>query len=165
MLIYGISRAVNAHAEFRMSVGEDGVPGMHDVVHPGYTVFHPQDETFSALWTQYDASFPVFYRRYLEDVAAYGSTPVPAPKPACPEGTFDISCIPWSHFTSFNLNLKNGDRYLSPIFTMGKYEQSGGKVLLPLALQVHHAVCDGFHAARLLREVEEWAQAFVPQGV
>ena len=27
--------------------------------------------------------------------------------------------------------------------------------LLPLALQVHHAVCDGFHACRLVREAQE----------
>ena len=38
---------------------------------------------------------------------------------------------------------------------MGKYVEREGRILLPLALQVHHAVCDGFHACRLTREVRE----------
>ena len=29
-------------------------------------------------------------------------------------------------------------------------------VLLPLAAQVHHAVCDGFHLCRLIGEVRAW---------
>ena len=30
----------------------------------------------------------------------------------------------------------------------------GERVLLPLAVQVHHAVCDGFHLSRLIADVE-----------
>lgn len=32
---------------------------------------------------------------------------------------------------------------------MGKYYTQGDKVLMPLAIQVHHAVCDGFHVGRM----------------
>lgn len=31
---------------------------------------------------------------------------------------------------------------------------------LPLAVQVHHAVCDGFHVSRLLNELQEWLDYF-----
>lgn len=34
---------------------------------------------------------------------------------------FNVSCIPWSSFTGFNLNLQNGYDYFLPIFTIGKY--------------------------------------------
>ncbi len=30
-----------------------------------------------------------------------------------------------------------------------------GKYLLPLAIQVHHAVCDGFHVCRFVNELQE----------
>ena len=33
---------------------------------------------------------------------------------------------------------------------MGKYYKENDKILLPLAIQVHHAVCDGFHICRFL---------------
>jgi chloramphenicol O-acetyltransferase type A len=45
--------------------------------------------------------------------------------------------------------------FFAPMFTLGKYDKQGEKVLLPLAVQVHHAVCDGFHVARLINELQE----------
>ena len=42
-----------------------------------------------------------------------------------------------------------------PIFTLGKYYEEDGKILLPLAVQVHHAVCDGFHICRFVNELQE----------
>lgn len=56
-----------------------------------------------------------------------------------------MSMVPWASFEAFHLNLQKGYDYLPPIFTMGRFHEEGGKVLLPLAVQVHHAVCDGFH--------------------
>lgn len=38
---------------------------------------------------------------------------------------------------------------------MGKFEEEGGKILLPLAVQLHHAVCDGFHLCRLVNELQD----------
>ncbi len=34
---------------------------------------------------------------------------------------------------------------------------------LPLAVQVHHAVCDGFHVSRLINELQSWLDAFLAQ--
>nr|AGY62888.1 acetyltransferase [Escherichia coli] len=39
---------------------------------------------------------------------------------------------------------------------MGKYYTQGDKVLMPLAIQVHHAVCDGFHVGRMLNELQQY---------
>ena len=63
--------------------------------------------------------------------------------------------IPWASFTAFNLNLQKGYDYLPPIFTMGKLSQRGDRWLLPLAAQVHHSVCDGFHLSRFLSELQQ----------
>lgn len=41
------------------------------------------------------------------------------------------------------------------IDTLGKYYEEDGKILLPLAVQVHHAVCDGFHICRFVNELQE----------
>ena len=58
-------------------------------------------------------------------------------------------------FEGFNLNLKKGYDYLLPIFTFGKYYEDGGKYYIPLSIQVHHAVCDGFHVCRFLDELQD----------
>ena len=77
------------------------------------------------------------------------------PKPNIPENNFSVSMIPWTTFEGFNLNLKKGYEYLLPIFTMGKYYEERGRYILPLAIQVHHAVCDGFHVCRFINELQD----------
>ena len=61
--------------------------------------------------------------------------------------------VPWTSFEGFHLHLPKGNTYLLPIFTMGRYEERDGKWWLPLAIQVHHAVCDGFHVCRFVGEL------------
>ena len=76
------------------------------------------------------------------------------PQKIRPENTFDISMIPWFTFSCFNLNIKNDGKYLLPIFIMGKVFENNGKKMLPLAIQVHHAVCDGYHIGLFLEGLE-----------
>ena len=42
-----------------------------------------------------------------------------------------------------------------PIFTLGRYLERDGRTLLPLAVQIHPSAADGFHTARLVRDLEE----------
>ena len=76
-------------------------------------------------------------------------------KPNPPANTFPVSMIPWLSFEGFNLNLQRGYSYLLPIFTFGKYYEENGKFYIPLSIQVHHAVCDGFHTCRFVNELQE----------
>jgi len=43
----------------------------------------------------------------------------------------------------------------TPIVTLGKYFERDGKVYIPVAIQLHHAVCDGFHAGRFMTELQK----------
>ncbi|MBT2286578.1 hypothetical protein J7E78_23935 [Paenibacillus polymyxa] len=78
-------------------------------------------------------------------------------KPNEPPNIFPVSSIPWVNFMGFNLNIYNEGTYLLPIFTMGKYVQQNDKVYLPLSIQLHHAVCDGYHAGVLFTELQSLA--------
>jgi chloramphenicol O-acetyltransferase len=37
----------------------------------------------------------------------------------------------------------------------GKYECENGKLVMPLTMQIHHAVADSFHTARFFKDVED----------
>ena len=159
VMIHGIAKIVNRHKEFRMTLNTENTVGYFDVVHPSYTVFHPDSETFSSLWTLYQEDFGSFYAQYLEDQKTYGSKRQFEPKKTR-EDVFCISCIPWLSYTSFQLNLPKGNDYLLPIFTFGKFTQKGPLLSLPFSLQIHHAACDGFHVARFIHELQAWANTF-----
>lgn len=160
VMIFGISLIVNRHEEFRMAIDKQGNIGFFDESNPCYTIFHKDDETFSDIWTTYSSDFQIFYTNYLEDIRQFSDIKGMNGKPMLASNIFTISCIPWTSFTGFNLNLEKGYDYLPPIFTLGKYFSQNDKLLLPLSIQVHHAVCDGFHVARFVNELQEWINTF-----
>lgn len=153
-MLYAITTIVNRHREFRTAINPQGQLGFYQEMHPCYTVFHKDDETFSNIWTTYAPEYRDFLANYQLDQQCYGSCKGMMGKPEPPENTFPVSMIPWASFTGFNLNLQKGYDYLLPIFTMGKFYQEKDKTLLPLAVQVHHGVCDGFHLCRFVEELQ-----------
>lgn len=154
-MLYYITTIVNRHSEFRTAINQSGELGIYDEMIPSYTIFHKNTETFSDIWTAYMPDFETFVAAYENDMQRYGSNHGMIGKPDVPENAFTVSMIPWSTFESFNLNLQKGYDYLIPIFTMGKYYKEDEKIILPLAIQVHHAVCDGFHICRFVNELQE----------
>lgn len=160
VLIYLTTFVVNKHTEFRTALNEEGKLGVFESMSPCYTVFQPESETFTSVWTPYDPDFPVFYQECLNDIKAYGQSKNFMAKPNAPDNLVNFSSIPWVTFTGFNLNLPRATNYLLPIFTTGKYVTQNDQLLLPIAIQVHHAVCDGYHVARFVNELQEAIHQF-----
>ena len=152
-MLYLLTKTVNQFEQFRTAFRPDGSLVIYEQLSPSYTIFHPQTETFSTLWTEYSGDYTTFCRRYEEDLARYGKIERMVAKPDQPENCFDVSMIPWNSFDGFNLNVA-GFRHLLPIFTLGKYREVDGRWLIPISAQVHHAVCDGFHLCRMLEELQ-----------
>lgn len=154
-MLYYLTTIVNRHPEFRTAISQSGELGVYSEMLPSYTVFHRDTELFSELWTSYDPDLEAFCAAYERDVQQYKEHGGLLGKPGCPKNVFNVSMIPWTTFEGFHLNLQKGYEYLLPIFTMGKYKKENGRILLPLAVQVHHAVCDGFHVCRFVNELQE----------
>lgn len=162
-LLYFITKVVNEHAEFRMSFDEFGNLGVFDKMLPCYTVFHKDSETFSNIWTDYADDYTEFCKAWNHDMEEFGNVKKMIAKPNPPENNFPVSMIPWTSFDGFNLNLQKGYDYLLPIFTLGKFYEENGSYLLPLAIQVHHAVCDGFHVCRFVNELQNYIFMSMPR--
>lgn len=154
-MLHALTTAVNRHAEFRTAFSAGGALGVYSDMVPCYTVFHRESETFSNLWTEYFPRYEDFLAAYETDLQLYGDRLGMTGKPGVPENSFPVSMVPWASFEGFNLNLQKGYDYLLPIFTIGRYREEGERTLLPLAAQVHHGVCDGFHLCRFLNDVQE----------
>ena len=152
--IWALATVVNRHDEFRMCLTANDEPAVWPVVHPAFTVFNAERETFACVWTPYDPDFGMFHDRAAALLAEHSQATAFFPQGAPPPNTFDVSSLPWASFTGFNLNIADGWDHLAPIFTLGRYSERDGRVLLPLAVQAHHAAADGFHATRLVNELQ-----------
>ena len=153
--IWAISSVVNRHAEFRMTLVNEKTPATWDIVHPAFTVFNAERETFANVWTPFHADFPTFHANAADVLTEHRNTTSFQPQPDMPANTFDISSVPWVSFTGFSLHMRDGWKHLLPILTLGRYREVQGRTTMPLAIQIHHAAADGFHTARLIQELQE----------
>lgn len=158
-MLWLLTDTVNDFEEFRTHLSPEGV-GIFDTMHPSYTIFNKENENFSAIWTEFCPDYTTFEARYRADVEQYRHSTDFAPKSGKPENTFDVSMIPWASFSSFSLHIHGDGKYLLPIFTMGKAFEQDGKTRLPLAIQVHHAACDGFHVSRFVETLQSKINSF-----
>ena len=71
-IIYAITRIVNNHKEFRMSLDSENRLGYYTEMDPSYTIFHKDNNTFSNIWTEYNQNFIEFYKSYEKDMKEYG---------------------------------------------------------------------------------------------
>ncbi|TDE94813.1 type A chloramphenicol O-acetyltransferase [Occultella glacieicola] len=152
--IWALGTIVNAREEFRMCLTESDAPAVWPVLHPSFTLFNAERETFSSVWAPYDPDFATFHDGAAALLDRHRDSTEFFPVGGGPPNTFDVSSLPWASFTGFNLNIRDAWRHLAPIFTLGRYQEGDGRVFLPLALQVHHAAADGFHSARFVNELQ-----------
>ena len=72
-MLYHLTTIVNRLAEFRTAINEAGDLGVYSNMHPCYTVFHKDTETFSNLWTAYTPDLGQFCAAYEADLRKYGA--------------------------------------------------------------------------------------------
>lgn len=158
-MIWLLTKTVNEMPEFRTSLTEEGL-GIYDSMHPMYTVFNKENKNFSGIWSYFSEEYAEFLRSYDADAREYSKSTRYAPKEGTPPNSFNISMAPWTTFTSFNINVYDEGKFLLPIFTMGKHFEQDGKRLLPLAIQAHHAVCDGYHIGLFVEKLQKHIDNF-----
>ena len=158
-MIWLLTKTVNDMPEFRTCLTEEG-PGIYDSMHPMYTVFNKEKKNFSGIWSYFSEDYSEFLENYQADVQRYSKSTRYAPKEGTPANSFNISMVPWLEFTAMNFNVYDEGKFLLPIFTMGKFFERDGKRYLPLAIQVHHAVCDGYHIGLFVEKLNEYIDRF-----
>lgn len=151
-MLYLLTKTVNQFEEFRTQLVHDEVV-IFDEIMPAYTILNPETKAFVSIHTEWNADYRQFLLNHIRNVEKYQNAQTIKPQASQPINVFDVSMIPWETFSAFNLNIISNGIHLLPIFTMGKTFQQQGKTLIPLAIQVHHAVCDGFHVHQFLNEL------------
>ncbi|MGN0482811.1 MAG: CatA-like O-acetyltransferase [Lachnospiraceae bacterium] len=156
-MIYAIAKTVNEMDQMKLFLLPNKTPAIYDVRHPVFTIFHPENETFSDLWTEYDPDFDTFYAEFERVRNTYGTPEHYGIKgrPDQPENFFCVSCVPWLDFTSASTLVPGGEPQMFPIIHFGKYTRDeNGKVTMPVALTIGHAAADGYHAGRFFEGLQ-----------
>ena len=158
-MLWLLSAVVNEMEEFRTAAMPEGV-GIFDFMHPSYTVLNPETRRFCSVWSPFQWNKEEFMRRCRDDITHFQKAETFLPCPDMPLNVFHISMIPWVNFSAFHLDIRSSGEYLLPIFTIGKFCEKDGRRMLPLALQVHHAVCDGYHIGVFVEKLQQKISSF-----
>lgn len=62
-----------------------------------------------------------------------------------PKNFFDVSYLSWVKCRSFDIQVFDEGKFLSRVVTLGKFEEECKDTVMPLTMNIHHAVADGFH--------------------
>ena len=153
LMLWVVSKVINNHDEFKYSWDNEGNLIRWDYVSPSYTDFHSDDENFTKMFTEYSDDLTEFYGRVMADRERYKNDRAILDNQ--PLNFFDVSCLPWVRYKHFDVHVFDEGKFLAPVVTWGKYEQTEDKLLMPLTMNIHHAVADGFHLSRFFNEVQE----------
>ena len=76
-----------------------------------------------------------------------------------------ISCIPWVRYTHFIRTIEKGGEDNIPRISWGKYvKEKDGRIMMPLSVQVHHALMDGYHVGMFFEKMETYLNSFSEDG-
>ena len=152
-MIWVVSRVINAHEEFKLGWDQDGNLIRWDFVSPVMPTSTRRTGTSPSwlrlTWRTCRHSTPVFWRdreKYRELRGVVEGQPT---------NHFDVSCLPWVRYRHFDVHVFDQGDFLAPVVTWGKYEAEGSRLVIPLTMNIHHAVADGFHLSRFFTEVQE----------
>lgn len=148
-----VSKVINNHQEFKMAFDEEGKLGFFDEIGPSYSVLNDKTKVMSDLYTPFNDEFFDFYKDMENALNSYKQDTNFTTE--FQRNFFIVSCLPWFNYTSFNVNNEGSSPFLFPMVTWGKFFEEGNKILMPVTIQVHHAVADGYHCSLFFSEVKE----------
>ena len=75
------------------------------------------------------------------------------------DGLYFVTCLPWLHYAQLIQPTAGGDES-NPRISWGRYEPDWrGRLMLPVTLMAHHALCDGIHIARFYEALDARLEA------
>jgi chloramphenicol O-acetyltransferase type A len=148
--LHTITKAANEISNFKFRLHEQKVIE-YDLIHPGCTLLNP-DKTFRFCYFTYQkevVDFETEGNKLVESLA-----PVELDPKWNALNMIHCSMIPWISFTSFKHARRKDPTASIPRITMGKFFESGNQILMPLSVEVHHALVDGYHVGQYFEAVE-----------
>ncbi|HKP46089.1 MAG TPA: chloramphenicol acetyltransferase [Pyrinomonadaceae bacterium] len=148
---YFALRAANDIEPFRYRLRDDKVL-IHEVVNGGTTVLLP-NESFTFAYFDYDVDFDRFMTSAERKINETLSGAVFEPTPR--DNLIYFTTLPWVSFTSFAHARKRGRGDSVPRIAFGKFLRENGRTMLPISVEVHHALMDGLHVGRFVNRLQD----------
>ena len=145
--------AVNTVDELKLRIVDDQIV-LYDTVHAGTTIGR-QDSTFGFAFIPFSENFEVFNTEMQREISeVQNSTGIRLNNGELGKDLIRHSTIPWNSFSAI-LHPTPLDKTESvPKITFGKFSIKNGRKYLPVSVEAHHGLADGFHLSKYLEEFQ-----------
>ncbi len=145
--------ALNALEPFRLRLREHGVIE-HSVIHGGSTVLR-EDGTFGFGYYEHAESLRDFVSATVAELKRVSSARDLDPNHDRDDLVY-FTALPWIAFSSFQHARARGGREDSiPRVVFGKRQERDGRQVMPVSVEVHHALVDGLHLGQFYETFQQ----------
>lgn len=150
-MVHAVCKCANKIEAFRYRF-VDGQVALFDKIDTAFTYLNKETELFKVV------NVPM-----LDDLAEYcalASKTAAAQKAyfTGPLGNdvFQCSPMPWVSFTHISHTISGKKDNATPLFDWGKYDENGGKTVIPISVQAHHSFVDGIHIGKFADALQNY---------
>lgn len=158
--LYAVLRAANEIPELRYRIDPEGRVVLYDQIDVLSPIKIKENGKFFTIRFPYHEDFETFYqeaRKIIDSIPKDGD-PYAAENGEVANGDYGLillSATPDLYFTSITgtQEKQSGNNY--PLLNAGKAITKEGKLVMPIAMTIHHGFVDGHHLSLFYRKVEE----------
>lgn len=158
--LYAVLRAANEIPELRYRIDPEGRVVLYDQIDILSPIKIKENGKFFTIRFPYHEDFETFYQeaRKIIDPIPENGDPYAAENGEVANGDYGLillSATPDLYFTSITgtQEKQSGNNY--PLLNAGKAIIKKGKLVMPIAMTIHHGFVDGHHLSLFYRKVEE----------
>jgi chloramphenicol O-acetyltransferase type A len=149
--LHACLKALNAVENFKYRIEDDKI-AIYDTIHASATILR-EDKTFGFSFIDFDEDINVFNNNFqLEKDRILNSTNLFPPKYSL--GCIHCSAIPWVHFTGHKEPVSGNRDDSVPQLAFGKVIEENEQKIMPVAVNVNHALVDGYHVGQFFEKFQ-----------
>jgi len=145
--MYKSLQVVNTIDEFRYRIEEDNIV-CYDQIH-GSTTAPNANDLFAFAFLYYTTNFEEYYVKAQQEIAKIKTiSDMNLDENSGRADVIHYTTLPWISFTSLTHERNFAKADSIPKIAFGKYFMQDNRLLLPLAIHVHHGLTDGMHVGK-----------------
>ncbi len=144
-------KALNSIENFKYRIEEDKI-AIYDTIHASATILR-EDKTFGFSFIEFDEDLKVFNANFLEEKNRILNSENLFP-PKYSLGCIHCSAIPWVHFIGHKEPVSGNKNDGVPQLAFGKIKKEEKQIMMPVAINVNHALVDGYHIGQFFENFQ-----------
>ncbi|WP_299108593.1 chloramphenicol acetyltransferase [uncultured Tenacibaculum sp.] len=143
--------AINSVENLKYRIEGDQI-AIYETIQASATIAR-EDHTFGFSFIEFNESFADFNNNFQKEKKRIQETRDLFP-PKYSLGCIHCSAIPWVHFSGHKEPFSGNKDDSVPQLAFGKIEEKKGRLMMPVAINVNHALVDGYHVGLFFEEFQ-----------